>query len=546
MIVARDASRRGAAIDVVPGPVPPGSELFCDAADVAVFFRDGRALGLIGPGRAPLTGAAAPFLWMALAPDGTLNAAIYFVTVAPLPGIRFGGPMGAANDPSSPRIFGDATATIRDPLRVVQAVSAAPDADPSATFASYVGYAVIEAARSLATSLDSSSIVADSAGFARKIVDAARARLAQMGIELVELTGFTVTDAAEPAKPLGEVSYEMLWDCKFCGAKELLGLKHRHCPSCGAPQNAEERYFPSDADKVRSEDHEYVGADVKCVHCGEANSKNAKHCGGCGAPLEGVADVARRNDQVVGEGFAYGGQSASDARGELEEGRVRRPPPKKSSTAKVLLGVGCASMLLLVALVVVAVTWKKEAALVVSGHTWRRDVDVERFGPTPTSSWCDSVPFGARDLRRSREVRSHRQVPDGEDCHVRKVDRGNGTFVERNECSTRYRDEPVYDDRCYYTVDRWAVERTATASGTSTKDVRWPDLGLLRAGTCIGCEREGTRKETYTVELTDSNAVKQSCDFDANKWAAFQDGTRWKGGERVIGGGLDCSTLTPN
>ena len=28
--------------------------------------------------------------------------------------------------------------------------------------------------------------------------------------------------------------YEMLWDCAFCGTQKLLGLQHRHCPSCGA------------------------------------------------------------------------------------------------------------------------------------------------------------------------------------------------------------------------------------------------------------------------------------------------------------------------
>src|SRR5262249_32562634 len=128
----------------------------------------------------------------------------------------------------------------------------------------------------------------------------------------------------------------------------------------------------------------------------------------------------------------------------------------------------------------------------------------------------------------------------------RTVDGGKGTSVERQECSPRFRDEPVYDDRCYYTVDRWAVARTATASGASTKDVRWPDLGVLRAGTCVGCERAGARKETYTVELTDANSAKQTCDFDENKGSAFQDGSRWKGGERVLGGGLDCSTLAQN
>jgi len=338
----------------------------------------------------------------------------------------------------------------------------------------------------------------------------------------------------------------MLWDCKFCGEKKLLGLKHRHCPSCGAPQSAEDRYFPSDADKVRAEDHVYVGADVRCTHCGEANSKNAKCCGGCGAPLDGGKDVARRHDQVVNEGGIFEGQTKEAARREREADKVRAPAPKKTNAVKVVAGVGCLSIVALAALAVAAFMWKKESALVVSGHSWRREIVIERFGPTADSSWCESVPLGARGVRRSREVRSQRRIPDGQDCRTRKVDRGNGTFVEKQECSTRYREEPVYDDKCYYTVDRWAVERTLSASGASTNDVRWPDLGPLRTGNCLGCERPGSRKETYTVELTDPHATKQTCDFDPAKWTGFRDGSRWKGGIRVIGGGLDCSTLTPN
>jgi hypothetical protein len=297
---------------------------------------------------------------------------------------------------------------------------------------------------------------------------------------------------------------------------------------------------------VRAEDHVYVGADVRCGHCGEANSRNSKHCEGCGAPLEGVADIGLRRDQVVASGAAFVGGSAADARLERQGAKVAPAAPKRSSTAKVVASVGCLSVLAILALVIVAVTWKKEAELVVTGHTWRREIAIERFGPTADSSWCDSVPAMARGVRRSSEVRSHRRIPDGQDCRTRKVDRGNGTFVEKQECSTRYRDEPVYDDRCYYTIDRWAVARTLDASGASVKDVRWPDVGALRPCIFVGCERLGSRKETYTVELTDPKSGKQTCNVDANKWATLGDGSRWKGGIRVIGGGLDCATLAPN
>ena len=51
----------------------------------------------------------------------------------------------------------------------------------------------------------------------------------------------------------GAGTYQMLWDCKFCGTQKLLGVTHRHCPNCGAAQDPERRYFPAEADMVALE-----------------------------------------------------------------------------------------------------------------------------------------------------------------------------------------------------------------------------------------------------------------------------------------------------
>jgi hypothetical protein len=32
---------------------------------------------------------------------------------------------------------------------------------------------------------------------------------------------------------MGDPTYEMFWDCGFCGTTRLLGKTHRHCPGCG-------------------------------------------------------------------------------------------------------------------------------------------------------------------------------------------------------------------------------------------------------------------------------------------------------------------------
>jgi len=74
---------------------------------------------------------------------------------------------------------------------------------------------------------------------------------------------------------MAEPVYEMVWDCRYCTAKKLLGLTHRHCPNCGAQQDPNARYFPLDHEKVAVQNHEFVGADMQCRYCGGASSKSA-------------------------------------------------------------------------------------------------------------------------------------------------------------------------------------------------------------------------------------------------------------------------------
>jgi hypothetical protein len=317
--------------------------------------------------------------------------------------------------------------------------------------------------------------------------------------------------------------YEMLWDCRFCGQKKLLGLTHRHCPNCGAEQDATARYFPPDDERIAVQDHQYVGADIVCHYCSAASSRAAHNCGNCGAPLT--------------EGQAV------EPRG-VPAGPLRTP----SSAPKPRFGVGLLVALVLGVLCLCGVLssllfWKKEAAFSVVRDEWSRAVVVETLGPVNDTAWCGQLPAGASDVRRHREQRSTKQVPNGEDCTAHKVDNGDGTFHEKQECTPKYKDEPVLDDKCDFRVDRWHTARTAKAQGTDTSNVRWPDELLTRPGTCLGCEREGARSETYTVVFQDAEAGSFRCDFAQQKWSTFVVGSKWNGAIRRLVGTLDCDSL---
>ena len=329
--------------------------------------------------------------------------------------------------------------------------------------------------------------------------------------ELARITGGKLGARLEgAAKPVaGERSdvvgvFEMLWDCGYCDTRGLLGASHRFCPNCGAQQDASKRYFPPPGKEVAA-NHDFDGADRSCPACQTPNGTKAHNCRSCGSPLDGAQEVARVADRSSGAP------------------KPAAALPKKSASKWPWIVGGV--LVVLVAFCLVAAFWKKDVGVTVTAHRWERTIDVETLRAVSESAWCDSMPAGAYSVSRTREERSTRQIADGETCTTREVDRGNGTFERRQECKTKYRSEPVYDDRCHFTVDRWQVSRTEKATGQGlTPAPTWPAVRLLREGTSLGAERQGSRKETYSLSLSGKDGKTYSCSLPAARWAAITDG----------------------
>lgn len=345
---------------------------------------------------------------------------------------------------------------------------------------------------------------------------------------------------------MAEKTYEMLWDCAYCGTRKLLGKTHRHCPNCGAPQDATRRYFPPENEKVAVEDHVYVGADVQCSGCGFFNSRSARHCGNCGGPLEAAKEAARLQDQVQPIGAPHQVPAVMPQAVAAPAAAVAKPAKPKSKAPVAGMLIGCGLFVLIGLLVIVgafAFLWKKDASVEATGHQWTREIEIERHAEVTESEWCDKMPAGAKNIKRTREKRSTRQVQDGEDCSMRKVDQGDGTYKETRECKPRYRDEPVYDDKCRYSIARWVKDRTEKATGGDTTNPQWPEV-RLRTGTCLGCERESKRTETYRVRFrNEADGKELTCELDESRWRSIKVGSRFKSRVSVIAGSLDCDSL---
>jgi hypothetical protein len=316
--------------------------------------------------------------------------------------------------------------------------------------------------------------------------------------------------------------FEMFWDCAYCDTRALLGKTNRYCPNCGAPQDAKKRYFPPPGKEVAAND-EYDGIDVTCPACGTPNGAKANNCKHCGSPLNEAGRVALVQRQQA-------------------QPKAPAPAPAKKSALPWLLGGGAVAVL---ACIITSVLWEKDVKVTVTGHSWERRIDIEEKRAQSESSWCDSLPGDAYAVSRRSEQRSTRKIADGKECHTQDHDRGNGTFERREVCNTKYREEPVYADKCYYQVDRWVTSHSVKEVGGLTDEPRWPSFSLRLSGSSLGSEREGAHHESYTVKLGSTDKKTYECDKPREAWKAFVVGKAYPMKVHVVTGGADCGSLNP-
>ena len=103
------------------------TQLTVDADEVALFVKDGKVQGKLGPGRHTLDTQNIPFLSRLLESftGGNLFIAeVYFVTTREFPGVKFGGPIGDVRDPETglgigTMVYGDFSLQVTDPEKLV-------------------------------------------------------------------------------------------------------------------------------------------------------------------------------------------------------------------------------------------------------------------------------------------------------------------------------------------------------------------------------------------------------------------------------------------
>ena len=334
---------------------------------------------------------------------------------------------------------------------------------------------------------------------------------------------------------MSDKTYEMLWDCQFCGTAHNLGKTHRFCPNCGAPQNPDSRYYPSDEDKVAVEDHKFVGVDVTCSACNQLNSGDAEFCQQCGSPLTDSAKAKTLEEQTRGTGGAFESSGSRDLveekfDSEMERVGVKPKNKNKASNVKVFAIIGTVVAVIIAAIAIFNMT--ESATVVADSHSWERTVSVQEYKEFTSMSWRDSRPAGddmSIDFGScSSKQRSTKKIPDGETCKTVRKDNGDGTFKESQQCTTKYREEPVYDDWCRWRGKHWESAYLRETSGVGlSPEPYYENVSLSCEGQKrIGCEQASYNGD-YNVAFTGNENRTYTCDFPQEEWASIPIESVW-------------------
>lgn len=363
---------------------------------------------------------------------------------------------------------------------------------------------------------------------------------------------------------------EGTWLCSSCGKTEI-PARVKNCPACNNPREGghESVFSFGDVTETGASELETVtdpkalelaaaGADWLCTFCGTANRGDKTVCRHCGAPRAGGEPLAVQDEHAPAPA-----PLAPQRRAQVRAPRSKHAPARPRGRKRWILAAVAASVLGLV----FWATRTHEAHGVVVSKQWTRTVHREEFSPTTKEGWLEELrparpvmPVngrgespGVEDIRGcARQMRGTRKVPDGTQrvCHTKSRQRQCGTeqkctvthlkngFAKETcrdvpkycsesyeDCQqeTRYRDEPVYGQRCSYTTWEWREDGARTLSGGDTQP-QWPDvnpgpLGRLR------------REESYSVSITyrDGDSAKTHEVHPTSEQAFAQ----WKPGQQV-------------
>ena len=316
------------------------------------------------------------------------------------------------------------------------------------------------------------------------------------------------------------------WKCPYCG--ETVRADHKDCTKCGTSIPNDVKFFMDTSKPIEYVDKEDENDEANwlCSYCRCQNPAKNTVCENCGAKREtakGTYEVPKPKPQK----------------------RTAISMPKKNHAVWFLLA---ALLLIGIACVWYFAPVTREGEVVSFG--WQREIAVEEYNTFRESGW--TVPGGGSVVSSNREIRSYRKVLDHYEYKTKRVskrvqdgysveykDLGNGQFKEVRKPKYKtvyenqkvrepvYRQEPIYDTKYYYNIDKWK-ETDSLVSRGDDHEPKWAetDLPTKVESPKYGDKRQGGRKAVYWVIIKDDKGNEQKLERSFEEWEKLNKGDK--------------------
>ncbi len=241
--------------------VPMYSQLTVDSDECAVFFKDGRVVGVLPPGRQTLHSQNIPFLNNLITSytgGNVFIAEIFFVKTSPIYGVQFGGPIGDMLDPLTgeqvtPRIFGEFSIVVIDPIRFVvgyHGQAAGGDNDQTLSWVKGIFLNGVRTTLGELCEVEGKSVL-QSMSLRQKLAQQFVAKcpeLGEIGVKILQMGDYQINFSDEDKQRLQEANAEI--------ARAQRAVKVKQIGVAGAAAEAQAKQF--ELDQKYQQDARYV------------------------------------------------------------------------------------------------------------------------------------------------------------------------------------------------------------------------------------------------------------------------------------------------
>lgn len=332
------------------------------------------------------------------------------------------------------------------------------------------------------------------------------------------------------------------WDCTTCGYKGVRGPE-TECSNCGADRPKKVKFYLAAEEDIVQDPavlrRARGGADWRCSFCTQNNPNDVHVCKDCGNTRS-----ASDKQLAVKTYTAAETPRSGDGTKDFSKHHEETPPPPtsyKGCFIALAIFIGIVALLFLFSL-------NQTIEVQVKGFEWKQSILVEEKRNVQEEDW--SIPSGGKTISSFQAIHHYDQVLDHYETRTRTEQRsvgseeyvcgtkdlGNGYFEDQYCTRTIYedyeveyeepiyRDEPVYQTKYRYSIDRWFAIQSIVTQEKNHRP-KWGNSTSVRTNSSL---REAGRKGVYTVIVQDDESERHDHEISLSWWEKLEIGDKIK------------------